>query len=183
MKTINKISMVLLKILEVVHWIGSLSMIAALLLSLTGAAGIRSLAEMCALEGETAFNTYGFEVSFIDNLGAVNIKAIALFAFGAVLIMAFMAMVFRNTYLIIGKSKNATPFQKDNIRMVREIGIFSIAVPVIGLIMCIIIRLALGDIIETSVRFDSAVIGIVALALTNVFAHGMELENDMDGLL
>lgn len=183
MKGISKISMVILKILEVVHWIGSVSMIVAFILSLAGNAGIRNAVEFSGSEGDTMLNTYGFEVSFIDSTGVPNLKAIALFALGAVFILSLMAMVFRNAYLIIKKSKNTTPFQKDNIRMVREIGIFTIAVPIIALIMSAVIHLVFGDGIETSVRFDSAVMGIVALALTNVFAYGMELQNDVDGLL
>lgn len=183
MKKVNKISMVVLKILEVVHWIGSVSMVVAFILSLMGSAGIRNVVEFSGAEGDTMLNTYGFEVSFMDNAGMLNLKAVALFALGAVFILSLMAMVFRNAYLIINKSQNTTPFQKDNIRMVREIGIFTIAVPIVALIMSGIIRLVFGDGIETSVRFDSAVIGIVALALTNVFAYGMELQNDVNGLL
>ncbi|MCI8497508.1 MAG: hypothetical protein HFE85_04585, partial [Clostridiales bacterium] len=99
-------------------------------------------------------------------------------------IFSLMAMVFRNLYLIVKKSEDTTPFQKDNIRMLKEIGIFSIAVPIVGLIMSIIIRLVLGvDTVETSVRLDGFVMGIIVLCLTQFFAHGAELEKDVDGLL
>lgn len=183
MKSMNKIFMVILKILEVMHWIGSVSMIAVFILSLTGSAGIRNIAELAGAEGDTMLNTYGYEVSFTDNTGTLSLKAIALFAIGSVFILSLMAMVFRNAYLITKKSRHTTPFQKDNIRMVREIGIFTIAVPAIALIMTCVIHLVFGSGIETSVRFDSIVIGIVALALTNVFAYGAELQTDVDGLL
>ena len=183
MKSINKISMVVLKFLEVAHWIGSISMIVVFAFSLANASVIRNIVEMSGLEADAALITYGFEVSVIDKLGALNLKAVALFALGSVFIIALMAMVFRNAYLIIKKSKNITPFQKDNIRMVREIGIFSIVIPIIALIMSSIIHFVFNSEIETSVRFDSIVIGIIALALTNVFSYGIELQNDVDGLL
>lgn len=183
MKRVNKISMVVLKILEVAHWIGSVSMVVAFILSLMGSAAMRNAVGLSGAQGDTMLNTYGFEVSITDNAGAPNLQAVALFALGAVFILALMAMILRNAYLIISKSNNTTPFQKDNTRMVREIGIFAIAVPVVALIMSCIIHLIFGGGIETSVRFDSAVIGIVALALSNVFAYGMELQNDVDGLL
>ena len=68
--------------------------------------------------------------------------------------------------------------------MIREIGIFSIAVPVVGLIMSIIAKLVVGvDVLDTSVSLDSFVMGIVILALTNFFAHGAKLEKDVDGLV
>ena len=103
---------------------------------------------------------------------------------GAVLILALMAMIFRNLNLIIKKSEGTTPFQPDNVRMFREIGIFSIAVPVVGLIMSIITRLVLGaEAAEVSNNFSGLVIGIVVLCITQFFAHGIELEKDVDGLL
>lgn len=184
MKVANKISMVVLKILEIVHWIGAVSMIVAVVLSLLGNAGLERMVDFAgAVGGDAAFTAYGFEVSCVDLARAPDLKAVALFAVGGTLIFALMAMVFRNAYLIIRRSQDATPFQKDNLRMVREIGIFTIAVPVVALIMSWIIRLAFGGGVETSVRFDSAVIGIVALALSNAFAYGMELQSDVDGLL
>lgn len=98
--------------------------------------------------------------------------------------MSLMAMVFRNLYLIIKKSEGSTPFQKDNIRMLREIGIFSMVIPAVGLIMSTIIRLAAGvDAVEVSMHMDGFMMGIIVLCLTQFFAHGAELEKDVDGLL
>ena len=95
-----------------------------------------------------------------------------------------MAMVFRNLYLIIKKSEGTTPFQKDNVRMLREIGIFTIAIPVIGFVMSVIARLAIGyEVAEISNSMDGFIMGIIVLCLTQFFAHGVELENDVDGLL
>ena len=86
--------------------------------------------------------------------------------------------------LIIKKSEGRTPFQPDNVRMFREIGIFSIAVPVVGLIMSIIARIVIGvEVAEISNSFEGFVIGIVVLCITQFFAHGIELEKDVDGLL
>lgn len=110
--------------------------------------------------------------------------AVMLFGIGAVIILAVMAMVFRNLHLIFKKSENATPFQKDNIRMMREISIFSIAVPVIGFIMSVIIRLVTGvETAELSIDMAGIFMGIIVLCLTQFFVHGAELEKDVDGLL
>ena len=107
-----------------------------------------------------------------------------LFGIGAVIIMSLMAMVFRNLYLIFKKSENETPFQKDNIRMMKEIGIFSIAVPVVGFVMSIVTRLVVGaEAAEISVSQSGIFMGIIVLCLTQYFIHGAELEEDVDGLL
>ena len=107
-----------------------------------------------------------------------------LFGIGAVIILILMAMVFRNVHLIFKKSENGTPFQKDNIRMLKEIGIFSITVPVIGLVMSVIIRLVIGvDAVEININQSGLFMGIIVLCLTQYFIYGAELEKDVDGLL
>ena len=50
--------------------------------------------------------------------------------------------------------------------------------------MSVVIRLVLGvDTVETSVAFDGFVMGLIVLCLTQFFAHGVELEKDVNGLL
>lgn len=57
-------------------------------------------------------------------------------------------------------------------------------IPVVGLIMSMIIRLAVGvDAVEISIHMDGFIMGIIVLCLTQFFAHGAELEKDVDGLL
>ena len=102
-----------------------------------------------------------------------------------------MAMIFRNVYLIFktaeGETKfsqGKTPFQKDNIRMVREIGIFCIAIPVVELIVSVIARIVLPvGVVETSVEMTGVFMGLVVLCLSQFFAYGMELQEDVDGLV
>jgi len=95
-----------------------------------------------------------------------------------------MAMMFRNLYLIFRNSENASPFQADNIRMLKEIGIFSIAVPAVGMIIGAVIRLAAGpDAAEVSINLSGILMGIIVLCLTQYFIRGIELEKDMEGLV
>ena len=68
--------------------------------------------------------------------------------------------------------------------MMKEIGIFSIAVPVIGFIMSIIVRLVTGvETAEISIDMGGIFMGIIVLCLTQYFVHGADLEKDVDGLL
>ena len=102
---------------------------------------------------------------------------------GATIIFVLMALVFRNVYLVFKKSENATPFQKENVCRLRKIGIFSIAVPIVGFIMSIIVRLVAGDVVEVSVGQSGIFMGIVVLCLTQYFSYGAALEEDVDGLV
>ena len=105
--------------------------------------------------------------------------------------LGLMAMICRNIYLIFkttaGQTKfsqGQTPFQPDNIRMVREIGIYLIAIPIIGLIMSVIARLAMSGVeIESSMDMHFIMVGLVIICLSRYFSYGMELQNEVDGLV
>lgn len=127
---------------------------------------------------------YGFEVNAPVVNGNVDMTTFFLFGIVAVIILVLIAMVFRNMHLIFKKSENGTPFQKDNVRMLKEIGVFSIAVPIVGLIMSAIIRLVVGiEATEASANMSGIFMGIIVLCLTQYFVYGTELEKDVDGLL
>ena len=185
MKGLNKLGKVVTKILEIFHWVGVALMLAATVCSVAAPNWVGYFVSFDSKECCGAnLEVYGFEVNAPVVDGNVDMTFFWLFGIGATLILAVMAMVFRNLHLIFKKSENATPFQKDNIRMMREIGIFAIAVPVIGLIMSVIVRLVIGvETAEISIDMGGIFMGIIVLCLTQFFVHGAELEKDVDGLL
>ncbi len=185
MTKINKLGKVITKILEVFHWVAVAMLIAATICCVA----MPNMTEYF-VEPKTTGNmvanleVYGFEVITPLVNGEIDTTTFLLFGIGSSIIMAVMAMVFRNLHLIFKKSEEASPFCKDNVRMMREIGIFSIAVPVIGFIMSVIIRLVTGvDAAEISVDTSGVFMGIIVLSLTQFFIHGAKLEEDVDGLL
>ena len=185
MKKLNTLGKVITKILEVFHWVGVALMIAAVICSIAAPNWIGYFVGFDAKECCGAnLEIYGFEINAPVSDGKVDLSSFLIFGIGAIVILAVMAMVFRNLHLIFKKSENSTPFQKDNVRMMREIGIFTIAIPVIGFIMSVIARLVMGsDVAEISIDMGGIFMGIVVLCFTQFFAHGVELENDVDGLL
>lgn len=185
MTHINKITKIVAKVLEVFHWVGTALMASAVICSYAAPDLVGCFVGIDAKECCGArLNVYGFEVNAPYGDGVVDATVFLLFGIGAVIILSLMAMVFRNIYLILKKSENATPFQKDNVRMLKEIGIFSIAIPVVGLIMSTVIKLICGvDEMEISINHLGTFMGIAVLCITQFFSHGMELEADVDGLL
>ena len=184
MKSIQKIALVLTKILELLHWVGTASMAALAICSVAAGPWLSGLLERILPQYRPELNTYGYEMTVTNAAGAVEPRAVLLFGISAVFILSLMAMVFRNVHLILKKSQESTPFQPDNIRMLREIGIFCIVVPVIGLVMSAVSRLVQGlDAVETSVNLYGFSMGIIVLCLTKSFAHGAALEQDVEGLV
>ncbi len=57
-------------------------------------------------------------------------------------------------------------------------------IPVIGLIMSAIAKLAIGvDNVETSVQVTGIAMGIAMICLSQIFSYGTELESEVEGLV
>ncbi len=190
-KKLNLLALIVSKFLEILHWLAAALMLCLLALCLAAPNWLSGLLAQGAQRFGRELTTYGFTLTVAGADGSVNLAAVALFTVGAISILSLMAMVFRNVYLIFrtakGKTwfaKGDTPFQKDIVRMVREIGIFYLAVPIVSLLMSVVAVLVLGaDAAEPSVNFEGVVTGILLLCLSQVFAYGTQLERDVDGLL
>lgn len=191
MKKLNTFAVVLSKILEVLHWIGAAVMASLLVITITMSDYLSSTLPSPVPEYGTIASTYGFEVNTTNADGTLNIAAITVFFIGAFIILSLMAMVFRNAYLVLrtaqGKTKfsqGSTPFQEHIVRMVREIGIFFMLIPVVSLILSIIARFVVGvENTEIVVNIQGFITGILILCLSQIFSYGTELQSDVDGLV
>lgn len=188
-KGLNRTLSVISKIMEIVHWIGAALGVLLFGISL---ADNEFVAEIVAEDGAN-FTSYGFDVNALTQTGDVSYFAVSMFFIGITITFVLMALIFRNLDIILntiaGKNKKAestSPFQKDVVRRVREIGIFSIAMPAVGLVIKTIINIVCainGSFIEASVSLDGVVVGLVCLCLTQIFTYGAKLEEEVDGLL
>ncbi len=182
MKKMSRVAFWVSRIAEIVHWIGTAFAAGLLICSLTARGWLIALYEKGILTIDGSASSYGLDFELLDTAGKMNVTAITMFAIGAVLILPLYAMIFRSVSRIAQTS--SVPFNTDNIRRIRRIGIFSILVPVVGLLISIVARIVIGnDLTEISVRMDGVIMGILVLFLTQIFTHGARLEEDVDGLL
>ena len=180
MKKINKLALVMSKIIEMLHWFA-----AAVMVLLLGTALFKpEMAEELWRKGHIAdAEVYGFSMAGAGE-GYPGLWPVLLGVAAGAVILSLMAMVFRNAHLILKKSGQSTPFQPDIIRMLREIGTFYLSIPLIGLAVSTLIRLIAGvDGVELSVDLGGIMTGLLVLCLTQFFSHGMDLERDLDGLM
>lgn len=190
MKRLNKAIIVISKIAEVCFWVGTaFSTLIAIVMMIGKNGALKYLTDMDLNSTNLSIEGVSIDLTAGTLENALSVVVIAFITL--VIICTLMAMVFRNLYLIFKTSegqtkfsKGTTPFQPDNIRMVREIGIFLIAKPIVEIISGVIMEVLLstGD-IHINVGMTEILIGLVVLALSQYFAYGMELENDVDGLL
>lgn len=178
MKKLNKAVTILSKIGEICIWIGTALMAALFLTGVIAPDKLHFLVDSC-----TDITIRGFSIAVIDKPQETVVKSIIMIALAGMLIFPLDAMIFRNIHRIFKSSENKTPFQTDNVRMVREIGIFSIAGPMVELIVSSIAQLFVGALAETSVNMDGVFFGLVVLCLSQFFAYGMSLQEEVDGLL
>lgn len=184
---LNKAATAVAKIMEVFYWVAVGLLVASLIVYFFDGSLLKYLMDI----GNGEFAVAGYSINVLDNAGhfitALFVSALLI----GIIVCGLMAMIFRNIYLIFkttaGKtsfSKGETPFQPDNVRMLREIGIFAIAIPVVEFIGDVVIKLIVDvEIVESSVSFTGIVLGIVLLCLSQFFAYGMQLQKDSDGLL
>lgn len=188
---LTKAATVLSKLLEIAYDIGAVTMIVGLVLFLLDKnffPGV--LVKGGAAPGE-AIGVHGFSLVVGNPDGTINNAAMILFLLCGAMTLELMAWVFRDVNLILRTtqgltkfSQGKTPFQKDNVRMMREIGIFFISTTVVQLIFSVIAALVIGpDQVESSVDMMGIVTGILMLCLSQVFALGMQMQNDVDGLV
>lgn len=181
-----RLSKILTKICEIVHWVGVACMVLLLVLGIFFPDLLPQYI-VASEQGDTTAEYYGFEINVYSAQGSFQPGALIILAIFGIIALSLMAIVFRNLYLIvksIGSETDNSPFSKDNVRRVREIGIFAIAIPVVGQIMQIAAFIVLGaENVEISLALDGYMMGLLALVLTQIFAYGARLEADVEGLL
>ena len=141
--------------------------------------------------GNGEFAVSGYSVNVLSESGDLIAGAFVPALTAGIIVCGLTAMIFRNIYLIFkttnGKtkfSKGTTPFQPENVRMLREIGIFAILIPAVEFICDVITKIIVGvDFVESSISITGIVLGIAVLCLSQFFVYGMELQRDSDGLL
>lgn len=185
--TLVKGTYVVSKIMEVINWVLCVALVVGAILV---TANPLFLTE--AVDGfSDTVTIYGFAVGLFNEEGVfLNGILQTTLVIGAI-ISSLIAMVFRDIYLIgrltLGQTvhaKGSTPFQPDNIRMIREIGIFAISVPVVQLLGSVVLRLVFGSDVDISgFVYMGLVFGIAMLCLSQVFAYGTQLQRDTDGLI
>lgn len=186
-KGLNRAAAVIAKILEVFHWVGVGLMAAGLIAYLINEKFIKYFMDL----GNGEFGIAGYSVNIFNSSGEIMPAVFIPVLILGIITLGLMAMICRNTYLIFktseGKTKfseGETPFQRSNVRMLREIGIFAIAVPITAFIFDLIIKLIAGiDNVESSISLMGIALGIVVLCLSQFFAYGVQLQSDSDGLI
>lgn len=188
-KVINKIIIVFSKIFEVCCWIGSAAILAMTIFLAVGKPMLIGLISDIDVN-TTNIELFGAKIESAQGFVESAYPAFIVFFISGIVVCACMAKVFRNVNLIfkttMGKTKfseGPTPFQKVNVRMIREIGILLVALPIVQLIFAAISSAISHGAVSADANLSFILVGLVVLALSQFFAYGVKLQQDVDGLV
>ena len=94
-----------------------------------------------------------------------------------------MALVFRRIGQVIRLSGESTPFQKPVVNRVRQVGWLFIAAPLVTVCASLLTYVVCWPSYSFQVDVSGIVTGALVLGLTQIFAYGVKLEGDVEGLL
>ncbi len=185
---LNKAAKIISRIFEICLWVAA-GMLTLLLIVYLFAEPY--LNHLMSLEGDVRFMIYSESATIVDVSGQIIRPAFISTLLTGIAATVLTAMIFRNICLIFKTtagetkfSKGKTPFQPDNVRMLREIGLFAIAQPIIQFIIEFITSIFAGsDAVDSVLSLSGVFIGILLLCLSQFFAYGVELQSEQDGLL
>ena len=187
MEKLNKVAKVSAKIIEVIQWIAVIGFTVVLILSFVITNMFNEILGIISNE----ISIYDYNNTLVYAADTVTIGVIRYVTITGIVGCGLMAMIARNVYLIFktmeGTNKNVAgkgPFQPDVVRMVREIGIFFILIPLSTLVLSGLGGLFVGtDYVHSSIDLGSIMTGVIVLCLSQVFAYGAQLQNEVDELL
>ena len=188
-KALTRVATVFFKLFEVAYHIGAVSLLVGLALFLLDP--YLPGEWVLGAEAEEELTVKGFSLVVTDSEAQIIRPAMVIFLLTGAVSLALMGFVFRNVNLILRTtqgltkfSEGRTPFQKDNVRMMWETGLFFLAILVVQFAMSTLAVCILGpEGVEVHVGMENLVIGILMFCLSQVFALGMEMQKDIDGLV
>lgn len=179
---LGDLTLVVTKALEIIYWFDAALLAVMAVFSLAAGERFRAMLAAAAARVSLDLDLYGLTLTAAD-AASLNVPAVRAICLSSLVPMVLTALVFRGVYRIVKSSRGGTPFRPENVRRLRWIGIFSIAVPVVGLAGSAAVQLALGAGVKLNVDLSGFATGILVFCLTLAFAHGAALEQDVEGLV
>lgn len=189
MQGLTKAATVFSKLFEVAYWVGAVVFLVGLALFILSPYVPGDWVFVMTAQEELTVQGFSLLVTGPD--AQLIRPAVVIFLVTGAVVLGLMAFIFRNVNLILRTtqgltkfSEGRTPFQKDNVRMMWETGIFFLAILVVQFAMSTLAVCILGpEGVEVHVGMENLVIGILMFCLSQVFALGMEMQKDIDGLV
>ena len=179
MKTtkLNTITVTLSKIIAGISCGGAaLTAIGTVLVGIYG----NVISEYLTKEIESGSLSINYQTAFIRN-GAVSASSFVFYMILLTVDLILNALIFSNIAKVFSTGKKS-PFSEENVKRIKNVGYFALAMPIANLIIPTIGLLFKAN-AYVGFQLSDFLFGFVALCLSQFFAYGASLEKDVEGLL
>ncbi len=176
---ILKAGKVLSKIVEVISWIGMVMLFLMAVLFLFAPEQMRR-----DLLPQGGLSIHGTEMAIDAAAASLPVASMVILLLGGALGFGVTAWLFRLMHQVLKTAETAPPVHPENVRRIERIGWLAIAMPVLGLVISLVAQLFCpGYVFEINIDLTGIVMGVLVLCLSQFFAQGAALQNDVDGLV
>ena len=175
MHRLNKGALIICRVLAVFNWIAMAASLLGLIAVWTGIT-----AEQLPLLHNLGVTVGGMNLSLnpAENHILPGTQAIV-FIGGAALSLARALMFHGVSAVLLTARETGTPFLPSVVKHLQQVGVLSIAQPLIVLV----VGLLTANHLRTELDFTSVVIGLMVLCLSQYFSQGVRLQQDVDGMV
>lgn len=183
MKGKAKAGYIAVRVFEVVHWVGA---VLCLFMAVSVLLAPDWFMEMNGEDMSSHVVQYGYmgglDVAVTGQTG-FDAGLQALLAVGGAAALVLGALVFRRLGQVIVLCHGGTPFQRPVVDKIRQMGWLVIGEPVVTAAVSLLAYIVYWPGYTFKVDVTCMVMGVIILALSRIFAYGVKLEDDMEGLL
>ena len=189
MKKLGKAGYVFVRVFEMLHWLAAafcLVMCIAMLAAPDWWMGLYGVAsepagEVLSTKMVSWNYSGGFGMATVS--GGFDLGMEIVMGVASMVTAILSALVFRKIGQVIRMSRETTPFQKPVVDRVRQVGWLFIVIPVMTVVTTLMADIFFWPQYSFQVDVSNIVTGVIILGLTQIFAYGVKLEDDMEGLL
>ena len=189
MKKYGKAGYVFVRVFEVLHWLAAafcLVMCIAMLAAPDWWMGLYGVAsepagEVLSTKMVSWNYSGGFGMATVS--GGFDLGMEIVMGVASMVTAILSALVFRKIGQVIKMSRETTPFQKPVVDRVRQVGWLFIAAPLVTVAASLLTYVVSWPSYSFQIDVSGIVTGVIILGLTQIFAYGVKLEDDMEGLL
>ena len=188
MKRFGKAGYACVRVFEVLYWCAAaFSVVLTALLAFAPEQLMRFYGVAELPEEEMLFSqvvSYNYAGGFtVTAAGSFDTGLQVIMTAASVVTAVLMALVFRRIGQVIRLSGESTPFQKPVVDRVRQVGWLFIAAPLVTVCAGLLTYVVCWPSYSFQVDVSGIVTGALVLGLTQIFAYGVKLEGDVEGLL
>ena len=117
--------------------------------------------------------------------GKVSISGVVLYLLYGCAQAIISAAAFNRIYAVLEYSKTRPPFRWENVEKLRRAGFLFLSTVLLQFLLALLGMIFVRDVITfaVNIKLDNAIIGVIVLCVAQIFAQGVQMQEEQDGLV